>query len=1126
MLKPKIPIQKGNTSKITSSGKGTIQNKVLSSKGPFDKTTDVNNVDLVQADSPAIQRKSSPNWSYQLKSITQHSNHPSPLQRVAVSPNKTGLPDNLKSGIESLSGMSMDHVKVHYNSPKPAQLQAHAYAQGADIHVASGQEKHVPHEAWHVVQQAQGRVRPTTQLKQSVPINDEVSLENEADLMGVKAVQMISNGKSQQTISKNTSSDTAIQLVKWRLVSHGQYEKVPDGTDDALEAIPAGSKEVESTNPIEQASSEVQAPAVAAAVEEVSSAGALTEAVENSSVEDQTAAIAQAPAAVDSSIPESQAHADNKTPKEYQQSYAQKSILGGFSLAGKAAGAIGSIKSGLFGDKDKDGNVKKDAEGKESSGLFGSLWKNFGFGKGGAGSADKDSQGGAMGAVGKKTGSALGGISNFLFGNKDSKDEMSKDGAMSTIGKKTGSALGGISNFLFGDKNAKDEKEKDGAMGSIVKKTGSALGGIKNFLFGNKDAKDKKSQDGLMGTIGGGVKSGLGKAQDLMNWGDEDLKKDGWWNQVKGRGKQVIGGIGGVGLGALSLGAGLVAGTVAGAGGLVAGATAVGAGLAAGTVAGAGGLAAGATAVGAGLAAGTVAGAGALAAGATVAGTGLAAGALVGAGGLALGATAAGVGAAGATIAGAGALTAGALGAVGGGLLYGGKMAKDVINRPNKNKGASHAKYGDNWNEIDKKHHTAMKTSDDHTFSEQVLPKGFHMDGRHDYGATGNKTKATYASQTVGGILGGTNSLLKDSGVASSVTNDMGISTGVFGGIGGLITAYQDAKEGLGNGTDNSTKVKKGADVVADLASGTSTFSSIMSNASNAANYSGLFSMITGSIDILRGFIGGVNAYNRKNTSNELLKKTLKGINEKNKIEQSTFFAEDDIEKWVNSGDETAKENIAILLKGYKGDHEQDLHQIADIADQVKDTQNRNMVSAGGLMAKGAIAVAGGAVLFVLGSNPIGWALLGTAAVVGIGMLIYNAIQKGKSKKQIAIKELDVDEKAQKEWDDHEDKYTGFTFSALKNTVMNPDETSEKLNKKGASPLSEKLDEHNFMDVDHFYSNYINATAHKIQHEAYLNKDEAYIEIVKSLGFKGPKDIGDDPSKYPTPKQIAKQLNA
>lgn len=102
----------------------------------------------------------------------------------------TGLPNNLKSGVESLSGHSMDDVKVHYNSSKPAQLQAHAYAQGTDIHLGPGQEQHLPHEAWHVVQQKQGRVQPTKQLKSKVNINDDAGLEKEADLMGAKALQM------------------------------------------------------------------------------------------------------------------------------------------------------------------------------------------------------------------------------------------------------------------------------------------------------------------------------------------------------------------------------------------------------------------------------------------------------------------------------------------------------------------------------------------------------------------------------------------------------------------------------------------------------------------------------------------------------------------------------------------------------------------------------------------------------------------------------------------------------------------------------------------------------------------------------------------------------------------------
>ncbi len=109
--------------------------------------------------------------------------------------NKTGLPHDLKAGVENLSGYSLDDVRVHYNSHKPAQLNALAYAQGTDIHVAPGQEKHLPHEAWHVVQQKQGRVRPTTQM-QGMNVNANEGLEKEADVMGnISKHQKMENGK-------------------------------------------------------------------------------------------------------------------------------------------------------------------------------------------------------------------------------------------------------------------------------------------------------------------------------------------------------------------------------------------------------------------------------------------------------------------------------------------------------------------------------------------------------------------------------------------------------------------------------------------------------------------------------------------------------------------------------------------------------------------------------------------------------------------------------------------------------------------------------------------------------------------------------------------------------------------
>ena len=123
--------------------------------------------------------------------------------------NKTGLPDNLKTGIENLSGMSMDDVKVHYNSSKPSQLDAFAYTQGADIHVAPGQERHLPHEAWHVVQQKQGRVKPSVQFK-GIKANVDFLLEKEANIMGAKANDI---GNIMSRLPSTSQTEQSSQLL-------------------------------------------------------------------------------------------------------------------------------------------------------------------------------------------------------------------------------------------------------------------------------------------------------------------------------------------------------------------------------------------------------------------------------------------------------------------------------------------------------------------------------------------------------------------------------------------------------------------------------------------------------------------------------------------------------------------------------------------------------------------------------------------------------------------------------------------------------------------------------------------------------------------------------------------------
>ncbi|MDQ1923622.1 eCIS core domain-containing protein [Massilia pseudoviolaceinigra] len=108
--------------------------------------------------------------------------------RVQAQSTRSGLPGGLRAGMESLSGMSLEHVTVHRNSSRPAQFQAHALAQGAQIHLAPGQDAHLAHEAWHVVQQAQGRVPVQADIG-GIGVNTDPALEAEADVMGQRALQ-------------------------------------------------------------------------------------------------------------------------------------------------------------------------------------------------------------------------------------------------------------------------------------------------------------------------------------------------------------------------------------------------------------------------------------------------------------------------------------------------------------------------------------------------------------------------------------------------------------------------------------------------------------------------------------------------------------------------------------------------------------------------------------------------------------------------------------------------------------------------------------------------------------------------------------------------------------------------
>lgn len=146
------------------------------------------------------------------------------------------MPPDLRAGLEKLSGVDLSDVKVHQNSDKPQQVGALAYTQGNDIHVAPGQERHLPHEGWHAVQQKQGIVKATMQMKSGEAVNDDAGLEHEADVMGAKAAEA---GKNQSAADDDAGQGDKSRGSGSTRTGHAVIQKKDEASD-------AGSKIKES----------------------------------------------------------------------------------------------------------------------------------------------------------------------------------------------------------------------------------------------------------------------------------------------------------------------------------------------------------------------------------------------------------------------------------------------------------------------------------------------------------------------------------------------------------------------------------------------------------------------------------------------------------------------------------------------------------------------------------------------------------------------------------------------------------------------------------------------------------------------------------------------------------------
>jgi Domain of unknown function (DUF4157) len=138
------------------------------------------------------------------------------------------LPAGLRWALEMLSGYDLSEVRVYYASAVPAQVGARALTRGTDIHMRAGAEDALAHEAWHVVQQMQGRVEATVDVN-GVAVNDDPALEEEADAMGAMAAALSWSGmwrRAQGMLEKVRIKKPVVQ--RHVLVSGNRYEAVAD----------------------------------------------------------------------------------------------------------------------------------------------------------------------------------------------------------------------------------------------------------------------------------------------------------------------------------------------------------------------------------------------------------------------------------------------------------------------------------------------------------------------------------------------------------------------------------------------------------------------------------------------------------------------------------------------------------------------------------------------------------------------------------------------------------------------------------------------------------------------------------------------------------------------------------
>jgi hypothetical protein len=371
------------------------------------------------------------------------------------------------------------------------------------------------------------------------------------------------------------------------------------------------------------------------------------------------------------------------------------------------------------------------------------------------------------------------------------------------------------------------------------------------------------------------------------------------------------------------------------------------------------------------------------------------------------------------------------------------------------------------------------------------------------YAASGLGATAASGRALTGWSTGtGDAGLLNTVSGATRAVGGLGAISGLAGTGGALLEAgagLQSATDSTRSGTERGLGGMQAASGVSDAVkqSATASFNiaSLTGNAAAAAAatlVAGGAGVVMGVIDMIRGAVQSYNARQRE--------KMLRAV---------AFALESDLTSAIPA---SQKQTL--------------LRTAADVAR----LQGLQWWGGAATMAKGALTIAGGAVLLAAGiSNPVGWALLGGAAVLGAIYVFYKLREKRKYKRQVAVRELGI-----KSW---RDRWKAEKKKIEAETTWGSQERRQRLRGLGDDPLDITLRSQGYESPGHFYARYITMTAEALHRNVVLRDKpdpqnpqpgddlrRRSIELLESMGlridFTKPAE-----SRTPSARRIAQALD-